>query len=856
MSDTSAHDDQFMLPSPKDITSQQDLSKVETQKSPVYSDQTHDISSLDTTKSAACNEPMKHLAERNDADIADRETVHGPALIQGDVSEVETVHSPALSNQSVREDVAEKDVSEVETTHNPIVSGIRALHDVSEVETVHRPAINKQGLKNSLLSIKLPKSKALRIMLVIAVLIPTLSALAEVIGAISIYSRAHDGVQRLLQVKELFVGSYARPSGLLDEQTLQRAQEELAAAHESFQQVHGMVKQGIFTGLITLNPKQATSIDALSEMGMDIADMGKELTKTAQVLAPSFRGPMLTDASRPLVTPAMLALVNTSIKRLLPHLDDIQLQARRFAPDSLPMSAAQRLQLSRLLQAVPQVRTEVIQGENLLYTVGWMLGVYEPRTFLVQTMDRSELRPTGGFTGQFGELLLKNGRIAPFALKNIGPYEENNPASLTNGQLAPPPFRSWWPIPNWGLRDANLSADFPTSARIASAAYEHEFKRKVDGVMLFSPFLIAHVLQITGPIALPAYHERITAQNLEERLHYYQLDNAGIRKEQVVEHVTDPVQARKLFTASLARTLMDVVRHAPPDELIAIGRELLNDLKTRDLQVYVNDGKIEDLLVKMGAAAQLDRSRVHDGLSIVQANLSANKASQYVRTLLHDVVTLDAQGGATHHLQMQLIYNQMGPVYGLDTYRDYVRIYVPPGSRYLWGDGFDTGMPSCGGALAPCPSNGPYPRQELICPEGRYQAGAATTMLNDPYVRRYHPLDRVGAPTNFVSDEPGRAMFAGWVVVPKNCTMTVMLSWYVPALGHAPYTLLIQRQSSTFPALDLTILPTLQDCGKLNAAGRHFNGIMSGQDMLFSTKLVYSMGREEGKGKCYSQVHV
>jgi hypothetical protein len=202
---------------------------------------------------------------------------------------------------------------------------------------------------------------------------------------------------------------------------------------------------------------------------------------------------------------------------------------------------------------------------------------------------------------------------------------------------------------------------------------------------------------------------------------------------------------------------------------------------------------------------------------------------------MHDTVTLDANGGATHVLQLRLVYNQIGPVYGYDTYRDYVRIYVPPNSQFLWGDGFDTGIPLCGGSYQQCQPTGVYPQGELLCPTGQYQPGAAAPSNTDPDGGHWHPLDTLGPPTNLVSDEPGRAMFGGWVIVPKNCTMTVTVSWYVPSLGTTPYSLLIQREAGTFPELDLTVLPTPGNCAALETTGLHFDGIM-GEDMSFTTK--------------------
>ncbi len=681
-------------------------------------------------------------------------------------------------------------------------------------------------------------TKLLLIGMLLILLSPLFTVLGDSINLYVMYRHAHNGVEHLLNVKSIFLGPGMHLVGFLDVNKLHQAQQEFMAAHNDFEQLHEMLTRDPVVGVAgRVWSSQATSAYALSKIGVDVADVGQELTQAAMTVAPTFRGSLLANTQKLLVTPDMLRRMESSFDRLMPYLSDIQVQAHQVSLDALPISDGQRQQFADLFQLIPQAQLDISQGSQLLNAVGWLLGVGQPRTFLVQTMDRAELRPTGGFTGQFGELLINGGRIAPFALKNIGPYEELNPNSPVNGQLAPKPYRSWWPIPNWGLRDSNLSADFPTSAKIAIAAYKYEFGRDIDGVIVFSPFLVMRVLQITGPISIPEYHETVTAQNMEERLHYYQLDNQGIRKEEVVEHVDGPdapTQARKLFTARLSRVLQDHVRRASSDELIAIVRTMLYALKTRDLQVYVTNPQIEGLLALFGAAGMLDRSTRHDGLYVVQANLSANKASQYVRTLLHDVVTLNASGGATHVMQLRLIYNQIGPVYGLDTYRDYVRVYVPPGSQFLWGNGFDSGVPFCGTGYGACPQGNIYQNGTLLCSSAVADAGAATTMLNDPYAHRWHPLDQAGPPTNFASDEPERAMFGGWVVIPKNCTMTVTLSWYVPAMSHAPYALLVQRQANTFPELDLTILPTPGNCARLATSGLHFSGIMDGLDLSFA----------------------
>jgi len=418
--------------------------------------------------------------------------------------------------------------------------------------------------------------------------------------------------------------------------------------------------------------------------------------------------------------------------------------------------------------------------------------------------------------------------------------------SPTQGLLAPPQYRSWWPFANWGLRDSNLSADFPTSAQIAIDRYKNEVHHSVDGVILFTPFLIEHILEVIGPISVPGYNDTITTRNLEERLHYYQQDSEGLAKQVIYQPGDKNTSSRKRFTALLAQLLMDKVRHAPPDELIAIAQQMLHDLKTKDLQIYMTNPQVEDLLIQDGDAAQMDRSTAHDGLYVVQANVSASKASQFVRTIMHDTVTLDAHGGVTHVLQLRLVYSQAGPVYGYDTYHDYVRVYVPPGSQFLWGDGFDTGQPLCGSWLGDCPQSGVYSGDELLCPLGQYQPGAQAPSIKDEDGGRWHPLDTVGPPSNRSSDEPGRAMYGGWVIVPKNCTMTVTLSWYVPPLSEKNYSLLIQRQAGTFPELDVTVLPPPESC----TAGKYFNGVL-GEDV--SLTLNTAAVQSDRSPNCYPQ---
>ncbi len=649
-------------------------------------------------------------------------------------------------------------------------------------------------------------------------------------------TEAHSAVSHLTNVQKMFSGSQAHISDALNVTKLQEAQKEFVASNQEFQRLQAQLKHSpTLATVVNYFPSYGTllrSAQVASVIGIDVAQLGQIVTSSGIRLLPSLKGPILAASTTPLVTQAMLNTVGSTIDQVLPLLKDIQVRTQNLSLSTLPISAQEKAKVGPLLQQLPGVIKDLGMARPLLGVAGWVLGVEQTRTFLVQTMDRAELRGTGGFTGQYGELQISGGRLAPFSLKDIS-LVEYTATSANQGHLAPPQYRAWWPFANWGLRDSNISADFPTTAQLAIDLYQQEVGQQVDGAISFTPVLIEHLLAIVGPIYMPGYNVTVTPQNLEDLLHYYQLDNAGIGQQRIYQPGDSSTSTRKRFTNYVATLFLQKVRSASPTELLAVAHQVFADLKDRELQVYFTNPAAEAALASYSLDGRLDRSTTHDGLYIVQENLNASKASQYVQTLMQDTVTLDAQGGATHLLQLRLVYNQAGPVYGYDTYNDYLRVYVPSNSRLIAGDGFATGTPLCGGDYGDCPVDGVYPNGELICPAGQYQPGAFAPSLSGANGASWEPLQTIGGPTNTTSDEAGRAMFGGWVIVPKNCTMNVTLSWYVPPVSGQPYTLLVQRQAGTFPELDLTILPDVANCVETRTSGLHFAKVLA-SDVSFT----------------------
>src|SRR5207302_2371957 len=212
---------------------------------------------------------------------------------------------------------------------------------------------------------------------------------------------------------------------------------------------------------------------------------------------------------------------------------------------------------------------------------------------------------------------------------------------------------------------------------------------------------------------------------------------------------------------------------------------------------YFTHPTVEAWLAEHGYSASIDSFSKQDGFMVVQGNFSISKASQYVHTTEHDDVGLDAQGNAIHNLTITLDYQQKGPVYGYDTYADYIRVYAPKSATLISGDGFDSGHPGCSprtigaGTTASTSGCGQYiPGDARYCPNGNYSLGIE-------WGKTPWPVDSLGPPTELKSDLPGRAMWGGLTLTPKNCISYISLSWTVPHAvqkvhGQPSYSIVVQ----------------------------------------------------------------
>jgi hypothetical protein len=797
-------------------------------------------------------------AERDRIDVA--ETARAElAERQERVAAVDTVIVPTVMLEALVEDIPTQELearrrdSRQLTALAPWKSPTQTLggesrYQITGSQTALRHSVlrrwEKQGRQKKHQRLIKIISAAVIVSILVALAIPLCVGLIGYNTYTNIKGVADDGVNNLLALKALLPANKNDLLSALNTSKLAQAQTELSKAQDDFLQLQDMVnRQDIQSLLQQFAPQYSHELgmaQRLVQVALDVSRMGQELVGIAQMGAHILHGGSLlsSNSNTPLLTADDVSTIEAALVHAQYYIQDISTQMSQVNLAQIPFgSAAQKAELAKYLQLIPQAQGTISQIQNLVGPVAWLLGVGQARHFFVQTLDRGELRSSGGFEGQYGILTIQNGRMAPFSLRDITllDYAENG----AEFGATPPPQYSWMNFGNFGVRDANLSADFPTTAQLVMRYAQLEGSGPVDGVIQITPVIISQFLQITGPVYISEYHVTITAQNVENEIHAFQQDPRLIAlQEQVTGTYTH--STRKSFTNELGQILLTRIKKLSPAQLLEFGKTMLKDLKTGDLQIYFTNPAAEQWLTQNGDSGSMPNfTNGTDGFMVVQSNVSISKASQYVHSTFQDQVQLQ-QGGALHNLTITLNYQQTGPVYGFNTYADYLRVYAPPNAQLINAYGFDTGQTLCTSSSKsvkpPKPSkgssgsgggtvtdtSGSYVDNGITiygcgsyyhtspdsnyryCSDGNYELGY-DGMAGKPW-----PIQMLGGPSANHSDLPGYAMWGGMTLTPMNCTSTITLEWFVPNVihntpGQPPYQMIVGHQAGWPDSLQVSI---------------------------------------------------
>ena len=544
---------------------------------------------------------------------------------------------------------------------------------------------DKQPIKG-----KRQKSKKFYIFILILVFLCVVGSGVSVVGYQTYNASYHHelslaqmGVQHLRIAETLLK---ALPRNPFDAQRVGQAQHEFAAGLTSFVQVDNDLKTlpAISTSIPVYGVRLRAALHLLP-VAIELSQVGVTGCDLLNLIISRFHDPLNTHAQG--LTMADFAFIDKDFRQVKTTLILVVNQIAHLQPGDLQVDPRLGKYLATLRKDIPLLQTWLKTVEQLLPVAPTLLGIGTPANYLIEVLDSTELRPGGGFIGNYGIATLSGGRLTTAHITDT--YLLDQPYNAAGHVIPFPSAYTWFDLAtSWGLRDSNLDADFPTAARYAELNYAREGgKLHIQGVIAITPALIEQALRITGPITVPEYHETITSQNLVDRIHYYQI-GAGDTANGGNPSPDGLSSVRKRFTALLAEHFLARLHQLPPSSLPRLLQLLASSLHSKDVQIYLNPSIAEGLLhsYHLDAAIQAPGG---DSLFLVDANISPNKANQFITSTMYDQVTIDPEGNANHHTTISYAWTMKGPTYGGSSlYRDYVRVYVPPGSLLHKQDGW------------------------------------------------------------------------------------------------------------------------------------------------------------------------
>ncbi|MEE8391598.1 MAG: DUF4012 domain-containing protein [Anaerolineae bacterium] len=312
-----------------------------------------------------------------------------------------------------------------------------------------------------------------------------------------------------------------------------------------------------------------------------------------------------------------------------------------------------------------------------------LLGVEEPRTYLVLALNEDELRPGGGFISGVGEVRLEAGQLVTMTFRDsyavddfTQPYPE-----------LPEPMQRFMGGSLWVFRDSNWSPDFPTAARQAIALYRPGYTVSVDGVIALDQRAVQRMVGAIGPLTLEGVDEAVTGNSIIPYIRRAWAPEEG-------NETGDWWQQRKSFMGLIAETAWEQIQSGQVD-WVALAQTFQRLLEEKHLFVYIEHPDAAAMLAQLGWDGAL-QSETKDFVMVLDTNMGYNKVNARVKQeISYQVDMRQSPPRAT----LTLVYTHTSnvnvpcdqtPRYGTTyedmmnrCYWDYIQVYIPQSSQFL-----------------------------------------------------------------------------------------------------------------------------------------------------------------------------
>lgn len=399
--------------------------------------------------------------------------------------------------------------------------------------------------------------------------------------------------------------------------------------------------------------------------------------------------------------------IQTAVKtmgKVTPRIDEIaeKLTVAKAEIDNInPNDYPGFIQGGKLKEDVTALRTITDQGVTfindarpLIKILPNLLGEPEEKKYLVLFQNDGELRPTGGFLTAYAVFRIDEGIIHVDRSDDI--YQLD--ATVRGKKPAPRPIKEYLPkVPIFNIRDSNLSPDFIESMNTFLEMYENSSGPDVDGIIALDTNVLTSTIKILDDEVF-AGGVKFTSKE-DPRCGgcpqvIYELERLVSTPKSVDLKVTTlaAVQAqRKDMVGVLMYAIMEkALKSSPKLYWGPLFQDFVNKVAQKHVMFYIFDEKAQKSLESLNASGKI-MDFDGDYLHINQSNFGGAKANLFVGEDVSQ--TIEIRGDGTVAKTVTINYKNPHPPSDCNLergglcinapLRDWVRVYVPKGSKLI-----------------------------------------------------------------------------------------------------------------------------------------------------------------------------
>ena len=540
------------------------------------------------------------------------------------------------------------------------------------------------------MKINFKNKKALRIFLIVMGVILGILLLSGVYGYVT-YQSLKPSLNALQQTGGQLSASFQKQDLGQAKTEIQNLSQELTTLDSKYQQVR-------WTSYIPL-------LGSYTKDGQHVINAGKSLIKAADTLIASVTPyadllgfttgeatPSGAAAAKPQSIEDRIVFMAQTLDLISPDLDKVgaDMEAAQKELDQInetryPVKIAGknvRSKITDIKSSVSESAQLLTQAKPLIKLLPDLLGNPNPKTYMILFQNDAEIRPTGGFMTAYAFLKVTKGKIDLLSSYDI--YDLD--ARFTKKVAAPDAIKKYLNENYLNLRNSNMSPDYKVSMDTFSQYY-NTIPNMIhpDGIIAMDTQFPVAILKIIGSIGVSGWGN--FSADTDARCDCPQVVYA---LEEIADRPTNKiVTGRKAVLGPLMNSMMANAMGSPKRLWPQLLNTALTSIKEKHLLFYFYDEKTQKVAEDFNAAGRIT-PYAYDYLHINDANLGGAKTDMFLTKEVEQEIE-NVNGVVTKTVSISYNNPYKGSNCNLEagqlclngTYRDYIRLYVPKGSKLV-----------------------------------------------------------------------------------------------------------------------------------------------------------------------------